>query len=267
VTGVDRRRGRGEAPSSSPVKSVALAHGLPVATDIGAIATSGAELGVVVAYGRLIPVAVFSVVPLINVHFSLLPRWRGAAPVERAILAGDAVTGVCLMAIEEGLDTGPIYARRAVRIGGEETADELEYRLGEVGDAMLLALLERPGELPKPVPQSGEATLARKISKDELHLDFARPADELARIVRVGGAWTTFRGRRLIIRRARARPEARVADRPGLIVGDRVQCGEGALELVEVQSEGRATLDFGTWARGVRLAANEVLGGEDEVTR
>lgn len=241
------------------MKAVALARNLPVSTDVGAIATSGAELGIVVAYGRLIPVAVFSVVPLINIHFSLLPRWRGAAPVERAILAGDETTGVCLMAIEEGLDTGPIYARREVRIGAEETADELERRLGETGTAMLLDLLQKP-QLPEPLPQSGEPTLAKKIEKEDLHLDFSRPADELARVVRLGGAWTTFRKRRLIIRRAQPRPETRVAERPGVVVGDLVQCGEGALKLIALQSEGRATLDFRAWSTGVRLAADEVLG-------
>ena len=147
-----------------------------------------------------------------------------------------------------------------MRIGEEETADELERRIGEIGTAMLLELLERP-HLPEPVAQSGEATFANKVTKEELHLDFSRSADELARVVRLGGAWTTFRRRRLIVRKAHARPEARVAERPGVVVGDLVQCGKGALELVAVQSEGRATLDFRAWAAGVRLVADEVLGG------
>jgi methionyl-tRNA formyltransferase len=246
------------------VKTVALAAGVPVFTDIDAITASGAELGIVVAYGRLIPASVFSVVPLINIHFSLLPRWRGAAPVERAILAGDEVTGVCLMAIDAGLDTGPIYARREVRIGEEETAEALERRLGEIGTSLLLELLSEPGDLPEPTPQSGEATVARKVSKEELHLDFSRPAEELARVVRLGGAWTTFRHRRLIIRRAVARPGRSVADLSGVIVGDLVQCGDGALELIEVQSEARATLGFRAWAAGVRLAAREALGENGE---
>jgi methionyl-tRNA formyltransferase len=260
VTRDDRRRGRRQAPTPSPVKAVALASGVPVFTEIDAVTKSGAELGVVVAYGKLIPGSVFSVMPLINIHFSLLPRWRGAAPVQRAILAGDEVTGVCLMAIDAGLDTGPIYARREVRIGEEETADGLEARLGDIGTSLLLQLLAEPGELPMPTPQSGEATVAPKVSKEELHLDFARPAEELARVVRLGGAWTTFRGRRLIIWRAVARPRACVADRSGVLAGDLVQCGEGALELSEVQSEGRATLGFRAWAAGVRIGSNEALG-------
>ena len=242
------------------MKAVAIAHGLPVSFDIGVITSSGAELGVVVAYGKLIPAEVFSVVPLINLHFSLLPRWRGAAPIERAILAGDETTGVCLMQIEQGLDTGPVYARREVRIGDEETADELRDRLGLIGTEMLLELLEEPGDLPAPHAQSGEATVAKKVSKDELCLDFSRPAEDLARIVRVGGAWTTFRNRRLIVRRAVARPESRFADRPGVISGDLVQCGVGTLELLEVQSEGRATLAFRAWSGGARLVAGEALG-------
>lgn len=242
------------------MKETALAHGLRVSFDIGDISSSGADLGVVVAYGKLIPAEVFLVMPLINLHFSLLPRWRGAAPVERAILAGDETTGVCLMQIEKGLDTGPVYARREVRIGDQETADELRDRLGLIGTAMLLELLEEPGDLPAPQAQSGEATIAKKLSKDELRLDFSRHAEELARIVRVGDAWTMFRNRRLIVRRAVVRHEARVADRPGVISGDLVQCGTGALQLLEVQSEGRATLTFQAWSKGVRLGEGETLG-------
>lgn len=262
MTRDDRRRGRREKPSPSRVKSVALAHRLPVSSDIDAVRTSGAELGVVVAYGQIIPQAVFSVVPFINVHFSLLPRWRGAAPIERAILSGDTTTGVCLMAIEEGLDTGPIYSRREVEIGDEETADELRARLGAIGDEMLLELLARPGRLPDPEPQSGEASVATKVSIEERRLDFTHPAIVLARVVRIGGAWTTFRGRRLIVRRARPHPDVEIPGPPGAIADNFVRCAEGALELLEVQSEGRATLAFRAWAAGVRLVAGETLGEE-----
>jgi methionyl-tRNA formyltransferase len=245
------------------VKRVALERGLPVTSDIGAITTSGAELGVVVAYGKLISVSVFSVVPLINVHFSLLPRWRGAAPIERAILAGDAETGVSLMAIDEGLDTGPVFERRAVQIGAEETADELRARLGTIGTGMLLQLLGRTGDLPTPEAQSGEATIATKVSKEELHLEFSRSADALARVVRLGGAWTTFRHRRLLIRKARSLEDVRVGDRAGALSGNLVQCGEGALELIAVQTEGRATLEFAMWAKGVRPRSGELLGASE----
>ncbi len=113
VTRPDRRRGRGGATTPSPVKAAAIDLGVPVSHELLEVATAGVELAVVVAYGRIIPSALLTQIPMLNVHFSLLPRWRGAAPLERAILAGDAETGVCLMKIEEGLDTGPVYARRA----------------------------------------------------------------------------------------------------------------------------------------------------------
>ena len=141
VTRPDTRRGRGSGHSPSPVKQAAEALGLAVSHRPGDVMGSGAELGVVVAYGRLIRPEVLAVVPMLNVHFSLLPRWRGAAPVERAILAGDAETGACLMALEEGLDTGPVYDRAVTPIGEDETADDLRRRLGEIGNQLLLARL------------------------------------------------------------------------------------------------------------------------------
>ncbi len=123
VTRPDRRRGRGGITTPSPVKAAALDLDVPVSHELLDVATAEVELAVVVAYGRIIPSALLAQVPMLNVHFSLLPRWRGAAPVERAILAGDAGTGVCLMKIEEGLDTGPVYARRAVPIREDETLE------------------------------------------------------------------------------------------------------------------------------------------------
>src|SRR5439155_5015611 len=124
VTRADKRRGRGSALVPSPVKAAATELGLPVTASIDDVIDAGAELGVVVAYGRIIKPHVLDVLPMVNIHFSLLPRWRGAAPVERAILAGDEVTGVCVMALEEGLDTGPVYAREGRPIGEEETLEE-----------------------------------------------------------------------------------------------------------------------------------------------
>ena len=138
--------------------------------------------------------------PMVNVHFSLLPRWRGAAPVERAILAGDEVTGVCIMDVEETLDTGGVYASREVPIGADTTAAELRSTLVQLGTALLVDVLSTP--LPAPQSQVGEVTYAEKIEPDELELHWSRSAVELHRVVRVGGAWTTFRGRRLKIHRA-----------------------------------------------------------------
>ena len=145
VTRVDKRRGRGSGVSPSPVKAAALELGLPVSHDVDdaivAAQEQGAELGVVVAFGQIIKPHVLDVLPMVNLHFSLLPRWRGAAPVERALLAGDEVTGVCVMALEEGLDTGGVYARREVPIGPETTAAELRELLVDVGTRLLVDTL------------------------------------------------------------------------------------------------------------------------------
>jgi methionyl-tRNA formyltransferase len=215
---------------------------------------------------------------MVNLHFSLLPRWRGAAPVERAILAGDETTGVCLMALDEGLDTGPVYARVETPIGPHESAAELRARLAELGTAVLLERL-RGGvaTLGTPVPQTGEAVYAAKIDRDELRIAWQRPAVELDRLVRVGRAWTTFRGRRLIVERARVaadraldaqsgapgQPDAattRGGTVPGSLFGHEVICGVGRLELLEVRPEGRVALAFEAWRRGARPAAGECLG-------
>lgn len=257
VSRPDARRGRGEQPAPSPVKAAALRHGLAVSDDVDDVLRSGAELGVVVAFGRIIKPHVLARLPLVNLHFSLLPRWRGAAPVERAILAGDDRTGVCLMAVEEALDTGGVYRRAEVEIGCDETLDELRSRLVVLGtDLVLGALAEGFGS---PVPQEGEPTYAPKVDPAELHLDWGRPAADLHRVVRLGRAWTTLRGRRLIVWRARPLDEP-VAGPPGALVGTRVATARGALELLEVQPEGRARQEAGTWRRGARLDDTEQLG-------
>ena len=134
VTRPDRRRGRGTAASPSPVKAAALELGLPVSHDVDDALGADAELGVVVAFGRIIKPHVLEALPMINVHFSLLPRWRGAAPVERALLAGDEVTGVCVMGVEETLDTGPVYGCRTVPIPGDTTAEAAARRAGRRRD-------------------------------------------------------------------------------------------------------------------------------------
>ncbi|HEY1734895.1 MAG TPA: methionyl-tRNA formyltransferase, partial [Acidimicrobiales bacterium] len=197
VTGPDRRRGRGSATAPSPVKAASTALGIDVVDDHRALLTAGIDLGVVVAYGRIVPVDVLAAVPMVNLHFSLLPRWRGAAPVERAILAGDDVTGVCVMKVEEGLDTGPVYAREEASIGAADDLDSLWERLVGMGSRLLVEVLSGP--LPEPTPQAGEPTYAVKIDPAELELQWDRPAVELGRVVRLGRAWTTFRGKRLTV--------------------------------------------------------------------
>jgi methionyl-tRNA formyltransferase len=235
VTNPDRRRGRGGAPSPSPVKAAAERLGVPVGHDVDDVLTAGAELGVVVAFGRLIRPHVLARLDFVNLHFSLLPRWRGAAPVERAILAGDTVTGVCVMALEEGLDTGGVYARAEVPIGPSTTADELRADLVDVGARLLVDTLATG--LGEPEPQAGDPTYARKFSTDDLRIDWSADPVDVHRLIRVGGAWSTFRGERVKIHAA-----------------DLV---DGAVVPTVVQPAGKPRMGYDAWRNGTRPAAGE----------
>lgn len=249
VSQPDKRRGRGGDVAPSPVKAAALELELPVSQDVDDVVEVGADLGVVVAFGRLIRPHVLAALPMVNLHFSLLPRWRGAAPVERAILAGDDRTGVDLMVVEEGLDTGGILRRAEVAIGPDETLEELRTRLVEVGTDLLVEELGRG--LGPPRPQQGEPTHAAKIDPAELQIDWARPALDVHRRVRLGGAWTTHAGRRLKVWRTHVPP---VTDGPVVAAGD------GPVELVEVQPEGKARMPASAWANGARWRPDDGLG-------
>ena len=266
VTRPDRRRGRGGALVPSPVKSAALDLGLAVTDDLSGATGVGAELGVVVAYGRIIPVSVLDRLPMVNLHFSLLPRWRGAAPVERALLEGDAETGVCLMAVEAGLDTGGVYASEATEIDPEETVDQLRDRLVAIGCRLLETYLAdgRAG-LPVPRDQAGNPTYAEKLLSHELELDWLRPAVHLRRVVRLGRAWTTFRGRRLRVLTAGPATgpvEGAGPLEPGELSGTTVGAGEGTrLVLISVQPEGKRPMDAAAWRHGVHPQPGERLGG------
>lgn len=234
VTGPDRRRGRGSATSPSPVAACARELGLDVAHEVDAVLDTGAALGVVVAYGHLIRPHVLERIPMINLHFSLLPRWRGAAPVERAILAGDRTTGVCVMDVVEALDEGGVRARAEVEIGSS-TAGELRERLAEIGADLLVE--ELAVGLHPAVPQVGEVTYARKITADDLRIDWGASADVALRVIRVGGAWTTWRGDRIRILAA--------------------QIVDGRLEPTVVQPAGKAPMPFDAWHRGARPSPGE----------
>lgn len=252
VTQPDRRRGRGASTVPSPVKVVATELAIPVLTPrrarevVDDVAASGADAGVVVAFGQLLPPALLAAVPLgfVNVHFSLLPRWRGAAPVERAILAGDTGTGVCIMALEEGLDTGPVYARAAVPIAPDATAGDVTDALVEVGTDLLVRTLPQIGEL-VPEPQHGEPTYAAKLTVEEFELHGGRDAAELVRIVRAGnprpGAWAAVGGGRVKVWRAEVR--------------------DGAFVPLEVQPEGKARIPADAWRRGLRAPLPSWVGG------
>jgi len=263
VTRADKRRGRGGALLPSPVKAAALELGLPVTDDLAEAVTVGAELGVVVAYGRIVPSSVLDRLPMVNLHFSLLPRWRGAAPVERALLEGDAETGVSLMAVAPGLDTGPVYAVEATTIEPEESVDELRDRLVAIGCRMLERhLVGGRAGLPIPHDQAGNPTYADKLLAHEFELDWPRPAASLRRVVRLGRAWTTFRGRRVRVLVARHADHPSPALGPGQLWGATVGAGEGtALELVDVQPEGKRPMGATAWLHGVRPEPGERLGG------
>lgn len=249
VTNPDTRRGRGSTTAPSPVKAAAAELGIPVSHDVDDVLGADADLGVVVAFGRIIRPHVLAALPMVNLHFSLLPRWRGAAPVERAILAGDDRTGVDLMVVEEGLDTGAVHARVELPIGPDETAAELRQRLVEAGADLLVTSLE--DGLGEPDPQVGEPVYAHKIGPDDLRIDWTSPADRIHRQVRVGGAWTTLAGERFKVWRTSLQPG------DGGIVHP---TGTGPIELLEVQPAGRARMDARAWANGARWSADDRLG-------
>jgi methionyl-tRNA formyltransferase len=263
VTRPDRRRGRGGRTTPSPVKAAAGALGIPASEDLDDLERADVEFAVVVAFGRIIPARLLAQVPMVNVHFSLLPRWRGAAPVERAILAGDLETGVCLMKIDAGLDTGAVYAMRTVPMDDDVTLEELRARLVEVACTLLVdELAHGLAGLPEPEPQRGQPTIAEKISREDLHLDWSRTAVELKRVVRLGHAWTTFRGKRLTVLEAVVAAEDPGTDglRPGALSGALVATGDGSLQLRRVQPESRSPMSADEWLRGVRAGDGERLG-------
>ena len=267
VTQPDRRRSRGSGTDPSAVRTAAEELGLAVRTPIKAreivddVRASGAQLGVVVAFGQLLPVPLLEALPLgfVNVHFSLLPRWRGAAPVERAMLAGDAETGVCVMQLEAGLDTGPVYATQRTPIADRETAGELRERLVGIGSQLLVECLPRiAGD--EPVAQSGEPTYADKLIVEEFRLDASRPAVELDRRVRAGnprpGAWFRIADRRVKVWRAHPEVGGDAAPEPGVIdPAGALGTSEGVLVLDEVQPEGKRPMAATAWRGGVRSDA------------
>jgi methionyl-tRNA formyltransferase len=250
VTQPDAKRGRGSATSPSPVKAVAIARGLDVSHDLEWLKQNSSRnlLGIVVAYGRLIPTSVLDVVPMINIHFSLLPRWRGAAPVERAILAGDDKTGVCIMDIEPTLDTGAVYASHEVPIASFSTAASLTSELADVGAHLLVRTL-REG-LSTPIPQTGESTHAAKISRDELKIDWSQSADEVHRQVRALRAYTEIEGTRLKVLEVELAPSDVSLSMGEFNQEGIVGTGNGTVVLRRVQPEGKSSMDAGSWLRG-----------------
>jgi methionyl-tRNA formyltransferase len=231
-----------------------LALGLEVAHRVDAVRDRNVELGVVVAFGAMVPAAILREVPMVNVHFSLLPRWRGAAPVERAILAGDVVTGVCVMALEETLDTGPVFSTRSVAMD-DKSAWQLTEELANVGAELLVATLATWGRVTA-VPQSGEPTYAHKLAPVDFALSPERSPRQLARVVRLGRATAEIGGRRCTVSAASAQDDEAaqpgvVRTRPDVALGAR----GGWLVLHRVRAAGSREMDAVSWANGARLDA------------
>lgn len=281
VSRPDARAGRGRTLHPSPVKKVALDHGIEVATParpsepefldwLGALAPDACP---VVAYGALLPRPVLDVPRLgwINLHFSLLPAWRGAAPVQHAILHGDEITGATTFLLDEGMDTGPVLGSMTETIRPRDTSGDLLGRLADAGAGLLVATLDalEEGSLtPVPQPDDGVST-APKIEVDDARIRWSEPAFAVDRRIRActpaPGAWTTFRDQRLKVHAAE--PAAEVTDlRPGQVRASKKDVvvgaapGTGAIRLLQVQPHGKKAVAGADWARGARLDGTEVLG-------
>jgi methionyl-tRNA formyltransferase len=279
VTRPDARSGRGRELGPSPVKQRALEAGVEVLTParpsepdfLDRLRALAPDCCPVVAYGALVPPAALEI-PVhgwVNLHFSILPAWRGAAPVQHAILAGDDLTGATTFRLEAGLDTGPVYGVMTAAIGPRDTAGDLLGRLSRDGAKLLTATLDgiEDGTLePQPQPDDG-VSLAPKLTSADARVDWTRSAIVVDRRVRActpaPGAWTTFRERRLGLGPVLPLPddlglavgEVRDLGRDGVVVGT----GTGPVRLGDVRPEGRAAMAADAWARGIRLAPDDVM--------
>jgi methionyl-tRNA formyltransferase len=283
-----RPAGRGQQPRPCPVQARAQALGLPVrhparlrdAADQADFAALGADVAVVVAYGLILPQAVLDAPRLgcLNIHASLLPRWRGAAPIHRAVMAGDAETGICIMQMEAGLDTGPVLMRASLPIGPETTTGDLHDALAPLGARLIVqALAALPGLTATPQIDAETdtcATYAAKIDKAEARIDWTRPAETVDRQIRglspFPGAWCVLPdGERLKLSRSRNVPDgtASAAVPPGTIVDPGpdsdmrliVACGSGAVEVLAAQRAGKRPAAAAELLRGLRLPPGTTL--------
>ena len=256
VTRADRRRGRGGALVASPVKRAALDLGLNVTDELGAVRDSRIEWGVVVAYGALIPASLLGEVPMLNVHFSLLPRWRGAAPVARAILAGDVETGVDVISLEATLDTGPIHAEARVKVA-DKSLSELTEELADVGSRVLVDVLASSQLLAHPRPQVGEAIYARKLDSTDFVLLESMDVASAARVARLERSAVLIGGRRLRILRAHVdvRAGARSGEAGRVLVNGALalEFRDGTLVLDSVKPDGGRAMASAAWWAGARL--------------
>ncbi len=260
-----RPAGRGKALRASAVQARAEALGLDVRhpvslKDAGAqaeFAALEADIAVVVAYGLLLPQAVLDAprYGCLNIHASLLPRWRGAAPIHRAIMAGDAETGICIMQMEAGLDTGPVLSRSVLQIGATETTGALHDRLAALGAAQIVEVLAGLNGLEPQVQREEGVTYAAKVDKAEARIDWSRPAVEVDRLIRglspFPGAWCEVDGARVKLLGSAV---VDGAGAPGAVLdGFLVACGEGAVQISRAQRAGKAAQDVETFLAGFSL--------------
>jgi methionyl-tRNA formyltransferase len=278
VTQPDRPRGRGLAVQPDAVKTAALAHGLDVwqpeslagEPAVSRVRSMSADLAVVAAYGRLLPDAFLALPPLgvINVHASLLPRWRGATPVHHAVLSGDVMTGVSIMRVVRALDAGPVLAAAALRIGADESSLELEDRLARIGARLALGVVDRLSERPlMAVPQDEtRVTYARRLTRRDSAIDWTLPAADVHRRVRGLQPWplasTGWRGRRVVLLASTVASVDGAHGPPGGVLaaaasGIDVACGQGVLRLLRVRPDGRAAQSAGEFANGHRVAVGD----------
>ncbi len=253
VSQPDRRRGRGTDVSPSPVKIAALRLGLAVTDEMSALEALDVDYGIVVAYGELIPGRLLERTPMLNVHFSLLPRWRGAAPVERAILAGDQETGVGIISLEVTLDTGPLHGERRTDVDNK-SASVLTKELAQLGAELLTEVLSDVNALAHPHPQVGESTYAAKLTPETFHLTPDMSLTQAQRVVRLERAFVKVQERRL---RVLGATPASLTVPPGSLrnVGGVVALGlaDGSLEVSLVQPEGSRAMSGVAWWAGARL--------------
>jgi len=275
LTQPDRPAGRGMKLKASPVKAVALAHGLTVAQPENLkseaarqpLLAAGAEAMVVAAYGLILPEAALAMPRLgcVNIHASLLPRWRGAAPIHRAIEAGDRETGITLMRMDKGLDTGAMLTRAALPILDSDTTGSLHDKLAELGAREIVALLPRLETMVGEKQDDTLATYAKKIARNDARLDWSRPAEELDRRIRAfnpfPGAHALFANESIKVWRARPVMDA---GQPGTVLsvskeGLRVACGSGALDILEVQKPGGKRLAIAAFLTGGSIKPGDRL--------
>ncbi len=268
-----RPAGRGKALRPSPVQRVAEQQGLTVchpqslrSAEVQAeFCAHDADIAVVVAYGLILPRGILEGPRqgCLNIHASLLPRWRGAAPINRAIMAGDKETGVCIMQMEAGLDTGPVVLRDSLPIGETETAGVLHDRLSAMGARLIVAALEHYDQL-RPEPQATQGiTYAAKIDKAEAVINWQRPAKEVARHINglspFPGAYIVRDGKRVKFLQAR---DVSLNGRPGEVLnGLTIACGDRAVEVLQVQPAGKGAMSAQDWLNGVGPLTGEWIGG------